>query len=428
MTASAGPTVSLPQRIRVYVEPAASFAVDHTGTLGDFIDVPIVEGSAQLTLTQETQNPQHALQDLRDYQTEIIGKKKWSLNFNTPLSPSGIAATQGVTATGGAIGLLLKAMMGGERKGRGSDVATGGWANSATGAVTTGSAFQAGGLLQWVDTAGIAHAREIEAVTSNTVTLKVGLPGIPAAGAALGGGCTYYYTQDPTTTLQFICEGAEAQDRWLAMGGQGTFTLTLPLDGTIPMLAVQLTGTKWLEGDEAAGAATIHGTTLGNATYSNYEPITGHVGRLLVQTTGTATYSGATVDVSSIEFKSGLVMTPITSPSGSEGVLRYRLTRAAGTAPVEGTFQTYFTGYGSWDARDTKAAKAIAYQNGVTLGKTVLVTAPSVQFTDVQRADASNAAAEVVTYKGRLDEDTTEPTAAATNYDLATSPHRIHLG
>ncbi len=425
--AGAGPTVSLVQRLRVYTEPAGSFATDHTGTLGDFLDVPMVEGSAQLTLTQETQNPQQALQDIRDYQEEVLGKKAWSLTFDVPFAPSGVAVTSGVTATGGYLGRILKAIMRGERLGGGATLAT--WASSATGDVATGSKFQAGGLIQWADTAGTVHAREIESVTSNTITLKIGLPGAPATGDTAGGGATYYWTQDPDTSLQFIVEGYELQDRWLCMGGQGTFTMTLPLDGTIPTVQFQITGTSWLEGDEASGASNIHGTTLGNATYSNFEPITGHVGRLLVQTVGTATYSGATVDVSDITVATGLEKTPVTSPSGDQGVLRFRMTRAGGTAPVEGSFSTYFTGYGNWDARDTKADKVLQYQNGTSFGKVTVIGLPTVQFTDVQRVDSDNIAGETVSYKGRLDEDVGSTiTADATNYDLSVSPHRIHLG
>lgn len=428
MAAGAGPTVALVQRLRVLVEAAGSFAVDGSGTLGNYLDVPLVEGSGQMVLPQEMQNPQHALQDIRDYQKEIIGKKTWSLTFNVPFHPTGLAATAGVVATGGYLGRLFKAIMGGEHLGRGTTIATGGWSDSATGDVATGTNLRPGGLFQWADAAGSVHAREIEAVTSETITLKIGLPAVPASGDVIASGATYFWTQDPDTSLQFIVEGYEQQDRWLLMGGQGAYTMTLPLDGTVPTLQFTITGTTWLEGDEAAGAANIHGTTLGNATYVNYEPITGHVGRLLVQTTGVATLSGATVDVSELTFTTGFEKTAITSPSGDQGISRWRLTRAGGTAPVEGTFQTYFTGYGSWDARDTKANKMIAYQNGVGFGKTTLVTAPTVQFTDVQRADPENIASEVVSWKGRLDEDTTAPTAAATNYDLATSPHRVQLG
>lgn len=425
-----GPTVSLVQRLRVVVEAAGSFATDGSGTLGNYLDVPMIEGSAQLTLTQETQNPQQALQDIRNYQEEVIGKKTWSLTFNVPFHPSGVAATNGVTATGGYLGLMLKAIMGGEFLGTGTTVtAAGGWSNSATGNVATGTNLRAGGLLQWADTSGVVHAREIEAVTGQVVTLKVGLPAAPSSSDVLATGATYFWTQDPDTSLQFIVEGYELQDRWLCMGGQGTFTASRPLDGTIPTISFTITGTKWLEGDEAAGASNIHGTNLGAATYSNYEPITGQAGRLIVQTVGTATLSGATVDASEIAFTPGFEKTAVTSPSGSEGILRWRMTRAGGTAPVEGTFSTYFTGYGNWDSRDTKADKTINYQNGVSFGKTTLETAPTVQFVDVQRVDADNIAGEQITYRGRTDTDTDSTvTVGATNYDIAKSPHRIHLG
>src|SRR5690606_21490997 len=130
----AGPTVAIVRRVRVYVEPAGSFAVDHTGSLHDFAGVPIAEGTPQLTLTQETHNPLHARQNVRDYQEEVIGKKSWTLQFTTAFAPTGVAAGDGVTATAGSSQTMPKAVRGGELKGTGATVATGGVSTGGGGA------------------------------------------------------------------------------------------------------------------------------------------------------------------------------------------------------------------------------------------------------------------------------------------------------
>src|SRR5690606_7031607 len=108
------------------------------------------------------------------YQERVIGKRSWSLTFTTPFHPTGVAASAETTATGGAIHTMLKAVMGGEYKGRGT-TAGGNWASSASGAVATSTNLRAGGVLAWADTAGIVHAREIEQVTTGAVVLKAGL-------------------------------------------------------------------------------------------------------------------------------------------------------------------------------------------------------------------------------------------------------------
>jgi len=421
----AGPTVAIVRRVRVYVEPAGSFAVDHTGSLHDFADVPIAEGMPQLTLTQETHNPLHARQDVRDYQEEVIGKKSWTLQFTTAFAPTGVAAGDGVTATAGSIQTMLKAVMGGEFKGTGSTVATGGWSTAGGGSLANAAGFAAGGIAGWADTNGVVHFRPVKSrtgATGGSITLKVRFPGTPASGDVIYSGSTYYWTQDPDTSLQFVVEGYEQQDRWVLLGGQGTVTPQLALDGTIQTLQWQFSGVDWLEGDEAAGAASIHGTALGSATYSNYNPITGQSGQCLVQTNGTIALTGADVPISAIAFQPGMTYQAIPSPSGVQGVLRHRLTRASGTPPVSGSFTTYFTGYTNWDARDTKADKLVFYVAGRSAGGVAIVDAPTVQFTNVQPVDSNNIQSETVEFKGRLDGDTSG------TGDMAKSPQRYHFG
>jgi hypothetical protein len=316
--------------------------------------------------------------------------------------------------------------MGGEFLGTGS-LADGAWSTAGGGDVLLAAGFRAGGAAGMADSDGVIHFRPVKEVTGNTggaLELKVRFPSAPASGAVIYSASTYYWTQDPDTSLQFIVEGEEQQNRWVAMGGQGTVTPQLALDGTIQTLQWQITGCKWIEADEAAGSASLVGTALGNATYSNYDPTTGHAGRLIVQTNGSIAYTGATVNVNTLTFTPGGTFTPITSPSGVEGVVRWRLTRASGTPMVSGTVGTYFEGYDHFDTRDTKAAKIIWYQNGVTAGGCPIVEAPRVQFTDVQLPDQNGIAGVMPTFKGRLDADTVESTAS----DLGRSPHRYHFG
>lgn len=427
MTAGAGPGPFRVHRLRVYVEPAgvSTFGIDHTGTLGDFTDVPLAEGSHQFAPMQDVQNPLHALQNVLDYQEEVLGKKSWTLNFTTPFAPTGVAAADTVTATAGAIQTMLKALMGGEFKGTGSTAAAA-WSTAGAGTVASAAGFREGGIAGMADANGVVHFRPIKEVTGatgGTVKLKVRFPSAPASGAVIYSGSTYYWTQDPDTSLQFIIEGEEQQNRWVAMGGQGTVTPQLALDGTIQTLQWAITGCDWLEADEAAGSASLAGTALGNATYTNYDPVTGVSGRLLVQTNGTLAYTGASIDVNTLTFTPGHTWQAITSPSGVQGVRRWKMIRPSGTPMVSGTFATYFENFDHFDTRDNRTAKLVFYQNGVTAGECVAADAPTVQFTDAQLPDQNGIAGASATLKCRLDGDTTESTAS----DLGRSPWRYHF-
>ncbi len=407
-----GPSVSIVKRLRVYTEPNGSFATDHSGTLGDFQDVPLAESGGQVQLTEETHNPATALQNVLDFQEKVVGKKTWSLTFTTPLAPTGTAAAQGTTAVQGAIGEMLKALMGGEFLGRGTTIAT--WATSAGGSVATASNLRAGGAVSWQDSNGQRHVREIETISGSNVTLKVGFPGVPSNADPLHAAATYYFTQDPDTSLQFLFEGQESTQRYVLMGGQGTVTPNLPLDGTIPTLQWNINGVDW---------TTLDSADIADATHTNYEPITGHVGRLLVGTVDTATYSGATVDAAGISFQPGMAFKAIPSPSGVNGVLRWHITRSSDQPPISGSFATYYEDNSYRTHLTNKTNLYVAYQNGVTAGEMTMLSAGTVQVLNVSDPDQAGIAGHSVEFAGRLDAGTTETTAT----DLGRSPFRIHL-
>lgn len=424
-----GPVPTIVQRLRVYVEPAgtSTFAVDHTGTLGDFTDVPAQEGSISLELNQDTHNPAHVLQDVRDYQVEVVGKKGWSLSFTVPFAPTGVAASASKTGAAGPLSPLLGTIMGGEFRGRGSTAATGGWGSAGGGAVATASGFRAGGVAGVV-ISGVYYVSPIKSVIGSTVTLKRRFPSAPASGQAIYSGVTYYWTRDPNKSLQFIVEGQEANDRWVLLGGQGTVQPELTLDGEVQALTFEITGPKWLHAADAAGSADLNGTAIGNATYSNYEPITGHAGELIVRTNGVTTYTGSQVHASAINFENGMTYQPIPSPSGVEGVLRHRLVRASGTPPIAGSFATFYEDTARWTNKTNKTALMVFYRAGTTKGQAVAVDAPTVQVVNPQLEDQDNVKGQTVEFRGRMDDDAALPTSPSTaETEQGTSPWRIHL-
>lgn len=398
------------QRMRVDTEAAGSFAVAKA-IPGTFTDVPFSEGTAELTLTQAMLPAQTAQQYIDGYAKDIKGLKSAQLRFSMLLAPTGVAATNGVTAVQGALGKILAAIMGGERLGVGDLI------NDATPAVdnfdvTTAARFTAGSAIG-EQISGLWEAREIESVVGSTLTLKHAFSGAPSNGSQILNSATYYLTEDPQTSLQFVVEGAEQSDRWHLFGGQGSFTIDTPI-GELPRITFTIDFATWINLSDSA---------LGAATYTNYAPRHIAQSEFLAQVVGTSTRN--IVPCSSIQFTPQIAYIPIKTPGGTETILRWRRNRAVPAAQIQ--FSTYYEAYATWfqerDDRDDYHF-ALTIGNGVAgaQGNMVLLTVPTAQITDVQRIDDGGISGQRVIAKARLDADATDQTT-----EIRRSPFRIHL-
>jgi hypothetical protein len=253
--------------------------------------------------------------------------------------------------------------------------------------------------------------REIEQVSTNTVTLKSALNASTNTGDVVYGAATYYLTQNPSTSLQFILEGAEPQDRWRISGVQLDKLGIAAEIAQIPKLNFSLKGATW---DALASAA------LGVASYTLYETI--HTeGYLYTMTAGSSTLV-APLDVSAVTFEPALSYVPVTSPSGTETIARWRRNR---TAPViTGTLTLPYQTQEYLNERESRNLRALFFQMGKTAGETVLISIPTYQITNVAKADTDGINAQTITFAAQLDSDTTETAAT----DLGLSAFRIHLG
>lgn len=397
----------------------ASFAADGTGTLANFTYVPFREGSAQMTLTTDSLDPQQSVQSRYEYREEVLGKRSATLSFTMNLAPTGTAAASGQAATAGALGLLLKAVMGGETKGTGTTF-TGGTATAPT--VTSAAGFAAGQVIGWANSAGTVEWREIESIATNTITLKHAFSASPTNAQVAYAAATYYFTEDPSESLQFLVEGVESDDRWLLLGGQCVGGMTIAVDpsgAALPAVTFNFTFANYKTSAETTG--TITGS-LGDATYSSYSPIVGHAGEFRIFTVGAATLdSTSLVHVSACAFNPKIVFVPVPSPSGTNTVYRWRAGRSA--PPAEGTFTTFFENLDWFTARTSKADKHVQYTMGTAAGEAVILTAPTVQIVNPQRAAAGELAGQTVAWKARRDTDVGSSTTA-----LAKAPFRIHVG
>lgn len=404
------------QRIRMWSE--SSFAFDGTGTLANYTDLPIREGSAQMTLTQDSLDPMQMVQSRVEYREEVLGKRSATLTFQMNLSPTGTAATNAVAAITSPLGRLLKAVMGAETLGTGTTF-TGGTAVVPT--VVSATGFSAGGAIGWVNSSGLLEVREIESISGNAITVKHAFSASPTSGNAIA--CaTYSLSEDPQESLQFIVDGVESDDRWLLLGGQAVGGMQIAVDPTgaaLPSVTFNFTFANWRTSAETTASLT---GAIGTATYSAYEPIVGHAGEFRVFTVGASTLTTSSrVHVSALAFTPSIAYAPVTSPNGTNTVLRWRASRAS--PPCEGTFTTFYEDLTWFTGRANRTDYNVVYQMGIAAGQTVVLTAPTVQAINPQRAaDASQLAAQTLQWKARRDTDVGSSTTA-----LSRSPWRVHI-
>lgn len=409
------------QRIRAFVE--STFGADSSASAASFTDLPIVEGTATLTLTRDELNASPLVQHIDEATERVLGKRSATLSFQMNLSPTGTAAVTGQSSITSGLGMILKAIMGGETLGAGTTAGVGSTASALV--CTSATPWDSGQVVGWTNASGVVEWREVETrPSSTTLTLKRGFSGSPANGNILYNAATYFMTANPTTSLAFIVEGLEPDDRWLLTGGQGVGGITIALDmtgGTIPRVTINMTFARWFASNETGSSLT---GTLGTATYSAFSPIVGEAGNFEIWTVGAATFATTqSIHVSALAFEPHIAFVPYTSPSGVNTVKQWVKSRNP-DSPVQGSFTLPYQDTTWFAHRNSRSDLAAQYVAGVAGGAAVIISTPTIQILNPQRAaDAGGLAAQTIMFKGRRDTD-----AGAATTDQAKSPLRIHLG
>jgi hypothetical protein len=408
------------ESLRVIVE--STFGADATASpgLASFTYVPMNEGSGTLTITTDEVDPNFVVQSRTEGREKVLGKRSATLKFSMNLAPTGTAAGSATAAVQGALGLLLKATMGGEHLGTGTTFSSG-W-TGITGDVASGAGLLAGDFIGWANSAGVVEWRQIKTLTSNTVVLSHGFSGSPANTNVCYAAANYYFTEDPATSLQFLVAGQESDDRWLLTGGQAAGGISISIDpsgAAIPTIDFNFTFANYLESDETAASVT---GTLADATYTNYSPIVGQAGDFRVMTVGAVTFATSQrVHVSALAFSPKVVFVPVTSPSGTNTIYRWRGGRA--NPPVEGSFTTFFEDLTWFQLRDSRGDRCLSHTIGTAAGFAVVLSAPTIQILNPQRvASNEQIAGQAIAWAGRRNTDTAQTT------ELAKSAVVIALG
>lgn len=408
------------EALKVIVE--TTFGADATTSPGiaSFTFVPMNEGSGTVTITEDELDPNFVVQSRMQGRQRVLGKKSATLKFTMNVAPTGTAAAATVTAVTSALGIMLKATMGGEDLGTGTTF-TGGTAIVPT--VTSAAGLTGGGWIGWTNASGVVEWRQIKSISGGSVTLSHGFSGSPANLDVCYAAATYYMTEDPSQSLQFAVYGQNTNDRWLLVGCQAMGGFDIAVDPTgkaLPTITFNFTAASWIKG--SATATPITGT-IPTATYSAYNPIVGFAGEYRMFTVGTPTLSTSSrIHVSAATWKPKIVFVPITSPSGTQTIYRWRGGRS--NPPLEATFTTFLDdALIWWTARDALGSWCQQQTLGTAAGSAVVLSAPTVQVLNPQRsASDQEIEGQVISLAARRNTDT------ALTTDEALSPVCIVLG
>jgi len=406
-------------RISVLQEADTDFASDLTSS-GTYLDVPIVEGSAEMTLTTEQVRPETLQQFLDAQPTNVLGPKSASMTFEVHLHPTGVAGTDAqatVDATDTAIVLLLKTVLGGVSGANNGTTVDDAAPTASSFDVADTTDLDLGGALGWVNGDGRLEVREIEQVSSSTVTLKQAYSAAPADDDVLYASTTVYLTEDPDTSLQFQVQGAEQDDRWLLLGGQlESMSLTTEL-GQLPRVSMTIQFADWIYGDDANTDLT--GSELVAADYANFDPVAFFDSEFLAQVVNNSTRQ--IIDAPTFEVSPNISYVPVSSPSGTNNIARWRRTRSV--PAVNFNFTTYFENFSWFDARDNRDLYHFQVQVGGSGGggSSVTITVPTAQVTNAQRVAAEDLAGTRVESESQLDQGCSNQ-----GLEIRRSAFRIH--
>lgn len=262
------------RRVRVSVEPAGSFGQDRTGTIGNFTDLRF--NSATLAKAQAVVADEAMVQRLHHRRPGHHGFKSATIDVAGDLVPLGTAYAPGSTPTQDTLSKVLESMLATTaQRGDGGTVQASPSPTTTNFSLDTGEGAEfAEGQLIAVETAAGSNVYAlsfIESKSTDAITLGIALPAAPASGCKVlncervGLGDAAVNAQ---TSLQFLVEGENRGDIFLALGAQGPLAIEWPLGGLVRWSS-QYQVASWLHDDEMAtpqGGSPIAAATLTGGT------------------------------------------------------------------------------------------------------------------------------------------------------------------
>lgn len=362
------PELSALRRYRGRVETA--FATDETDQT--LAEVRCVRGDFRAL--DEIHRDEGIVQRPYTRRPHYLGRTTCEVDFLADLYTAAAAlnsAASNPAAPRTTLGLMMRAFMGGWVANQGSASASG---EASTGCVVTGGhggRFGAGRAVGVETTvANEINVRWLKTVSTDTLAWKVALASAPANGADIFNSETFYLTNNVSQTWQMLCETADRDWIWLALGLQATaMTIEWPRFGP-PRIGWSLRGADYEHEDEFA--SDIGGAALAAGTYVDGDPPIAHKGSLLFGEGG-ATAANTTrtpVQHASVTVSPRWSVVEVPDVHGKNGIGSWQRIRPDGgaAATVELTVPGDSEQY--WDGFRSKTKYHLEGQAGIAAGST----------------------------------------------------------
>jgi len=405
-------------RTRVKIEANGSYAVDDTGTPGNFIDLPVVSGSiaAEPLYADLPQNLSQVYLD--DVAESLVGPKANTVGFTTLLVSHGQDIDGDVTpVASGSCGPIdiMETVLGGRwaPANQSAQTVVAGTPTSTVIEVTAGhgSSFTPGSTMG-LTIASVYQVREVLSVSTDTVTVKEAFSAAPSVSDVVRVGITTYLTENDSTadtSLQFLIEGREAGDGYGYFGCQMTGLTWAFTIGEIITQAMQFAGAGWAQFNP-----TIAGADLSSVS----DPIMAFPLTLHVPTVGSTTLTDM-CPFSAVDITPNITWGPVKCGSATNTISSMR--RMANTeGAATGSFTLPFEDQAWFDAATNRTDHAITLQCGGTVGSTVFISLPTVQILQPTFTDADGVRSTQVPFRARHDDAISSPTT-----DLQRSAIRV---
>lgn len=310
------------QRVRVGVEPAGSFAVDLTDTIGDLTDLRF--NSAVLSRTTTVLQDEAVVQALHQRRVIHRGFKGATLDISGDLVPLSAAYDADATPAQDLLSKVLESMCATT-----ATRAAGSTVEASPSPTTTGFSVAAGHGSRvesfrpvLVETTATSERYELNAiadggVSTDALTFASAFSFTPASGAKvlncelITPGTLAVASQ---TSLQFLVEGEDRDMIWLALGAQGPLAIEWPLGGHVRWSS-QFMAANWLHDDEIS--TPQGGGALAVATLTGGTPVVANAGSIVLAPTGATTR--VTPTIAELTMNLGMSWQPVDSFNGTQG-------------------------------------------------------------------------------------------------------------
>ncbi len=355
------------------------------------------------------------------HQKNILGLESGEASMEFDLRVATTQLNAAATPATPSLGLVLKALLGGEASGAGSTIASAVDGDTFDVGAGHGVRFKIGTWIA-VDVAGTLEAARVINVATDTLTVWPALSGTPATSAVVYNSYTYYLTSAnaQSCSLQHAKAAAAATAfQWTLAGGTGNVELKAERDSILQLLV------SMMFAQHTGPSAQSVVVTVGTDTMS--APIACVGATTLVQTPATTTRVHYPTEAHSWKIDGGMQIVPQTGGTvqGTTGVMRVPA-RPAATASFKHAADTAIKDF--HDASTTLSFVAIFPVSTLLAKRYVVIDIPAGFISDEpDYTDTDGRGTVEYPVEALEDGSTTTSGLSGTDLDLALSCIRVAL-